>query len=104
MRVMKRSPVAAPKRDPRTGRWSFVLDAGPDPATGKRQQVRRRGFATKKEAAVELDRLLYHWVDTSVPPAAMPRWLEDALRPSASPTVKPIPTKLAARRSDAVSY
>ena len=30
--------------------WSFVVDLGPDPATGARRQARRSGFATKKEA------------------------------------------------------
>ncbi|ANB57794.1 AP2-like DNA-binding integrase domain protein [Anoxybacillus sp. B7M1] len=30
--------------------WSVTVDLGRDPATGKRQQTTRRGFATKKEA------------------------------------------------------
>ena len=34
--------------------WSFVVDLGPDPATGRRRQARRSGFATKKEAEVAL--------------------------------------------------
>ena len=36
------------RRDPDRGTWSFVLDV-PRP-DGGRQQVRRRGFATKREA------------------------------------------------------
>lgn len=34
--------------------WSFVVDLGPDPATGRRRQARRSGFATKKEAEAAL--------------------------------------------------
>lgn len=30
--------------------WSFTLDLGRDPSTGKRKQITRRGFDTKKEA------------------------------------------------------
>lgn len=30
--------------------WSFTLDIGKDPATGKRKQLTRRGFETQKEA------------------------------------------------------
>ncbi len=39
----------------RKGRvWSFVVDLGPDPATGRRRQARRSGFATKKAAEAAL--------------------------------------------------
>ncbi len=38
--------------------WSFVVDNGIDPATGKRRQVRRRGFRTRKEADAALASLL----------------------------------------------
>jgi hypothetical protein len=34
--------------------WSFVVDLGPDPATGRRRQGRRSGFATKKAAEAAL--------------------------------------------------
>jgi hypothetical protein len=34
--------------------WSFVVDLGPDPATGCRRQARRSGFATKKAAEAAL--------------------------------------------------
>ena len=30
--------------------WSFVVDLGPDPASGRRRQARRSGFTTKKAA------------------------------------------------------
>lgn len=30
--------------------WSFTLDLGRDPSTGKRKQITRRGFEIKKEA------------------------------------------------------
>lgn len=42
------------RQDKKRGTWYFVLDLPPDPATGKRQQARRRGFATKKEAVTTL--------------------------------------------------
>ena len=34
--------------------WSFVVDLGRDPATGRRRQARRSGFATKKAAEAAL--------------------------------------------------
>jgi hypothetical protein len=34
--------------------WSFVVDLGPDPATGRRRQARRSGFVTKKAAETAL--------------------------------------------------
>lgn len=34
--------------------WSFVVDLGPDPATGRRRQARRSGFTTKKSAEAAL--------------------------------------------------
>ncbi len=52
-----RSQSAAPRRDPESGTWGFVVDAGIDPGTGKRRQVRRRGFATRKAAEQELARV-----------------------------------------------
>jgi integrase len=53
--MTKRAPSAAPKQGP-DGRWSFVVDAGVGP-DGRRRQAKRRGFATKREASAELDRL-----------------------------------------------
>jgi len=40
--------MSEPRKDPVRGTWSFVVDVRA--ANGKRQQVRRRGFATKKAA------------------------------------------------------
>ncbi|MBM7587940.1 integrase [Bacillus pakistanensis] len=45
------------KKDSNTGKYYFVLDAGKDPLTGKRTQLRRRGFTTKKEAQIALANL-----------------------------------------------
>lgn len=44
-------------KDKKTGNFYFVLDAGKDPITGKRKQLRRRGFKTKKEAQIALANL-----------------------------------------------
>lgn len=38
------------KLNKNSGKWEFVFDAGVNPQTGKRRQIRRRGFATKSEA------------------------------------------------------
>ncbi len=51
-----RNATAAPRRDPKTETWWFVVDAGTGP-DGKRRQARRRGFKTKKAAQEELDKL-----------------------------------------------
>lgn len=48
--------TAAPKKDPTTGTWSFVVDVGAVP-DGRRRQVRRRGFPTKPAAQEALDQL-----------------------------------------------
>lgn len=50
------SRTAAPKRDQRTGTWWFVVDLTPT-GEGKRRQVKRRGFSTKKAAQEALDNL-----------------------------------------------
>ncbi|MED4069579.1 site-specific integrase [Priestia megaterium] len=34
----------------KTGNWDFVFNVGLDPLTGKRKQIRRRGFETKRHA------------------------------------------------------
>lgn len=36
--------------DPKHGSWGYYLSAGVNPATGKRQQARKAGFATKQAA------------------------------------------------------
>jgi integrase len=38
----------------RSGRWAYRVDAGFQPDTGKRRQMLKQGFATKKEAEVAL--------------------------------------------------
>lgn len=48
--------TAAPRRDDKTGTWWFVVDLPPT-AEGKRQQVKRRGFSTKKAALEAMDEL-----------------------------------------------
>jgi integrase len=40
------------------GSWVYVVDAGRDPATGKRRQVKRGGFATRKAAEDALAELV----------------------------------------------
>jgi len=40
------------------GSWSFVADAGRNPATGKRRQIKLGGFATKAEAEAALAELV----------------------------------------------
>lgn len=47
---------AATPQQESNGTWGFVTDVGEGP-DGKRRQARRRGFATKKAAQQELDRL-----------------------------------------------
>ena len=45
-----------PRKDEKTGTWSFVVDLGPGP-NGERRQARRRGFPTKKAAQEALDQV-----------------------------------------------
>jgi integrase len=44
--------------DPRHGSWGFAVAAGKDPATGRRIQVRRMGYPTKREAQAERARIV----------------------------------------------
>lgn len=53
---MSRNPAAVPRKDAKTGTWFFVVDIGSGP-DGKRRQVLRRGFPTKKLAQEELDKI-----------------------------------------------
>ena len=39
----------------RQGGYAFRVDLGPDPATGKRRQIQRQGFRTKREVEAALD-------------------------------------------------
>src|SRR4051812_15501098 len=54
--TVRRSQTAGPVQDPKTGRWSFVVDIGVD-EHGRRKQARRRGFKTKKDAQYALNEL-----------------------------------------------
>lgn len=61
--------TASPKRDDKTGTWWFVVDLAPT-GDGKRRQVKRRGFPTKKSAQAALDELRHdNRHGTYVPPA-----------------------------------
>ena len=51
--MTKRAASAEPKKAP-NGTWGFVVDGGVD-EDGNRQQVRRKGFKTKREAQEALD-------------------------------------------------
>jgi integrase len=55
-KAISRNRTAAPRRDPKTGAWYFVVDVG-FAADGKRRQAYRRGFKTKAEAQKALDEL-----------------------------------------------
>ncbi|WP_307839137.1 Arm DNA-binding domain-containing protein [Bacillus sp. RIT 809] len=45
------------KQNKNTGNWDFVFNVAKDPMTGKRKQIRRRGFKTKQEANKEMIKL-----------------------------------------------
>jgi len=67
----KRAASAAPRQDPLTGKWWFIVDGGCG-ADGKRRQVRRRGFRTKGLAQEELDKVRGQARTASyVPPAKL---------------------------------
>lgn len=48
--------TAAPRKDPKSGTWWFVVDLPPG-GDGRRRQAKRRGFRTKAEAQAALDEL-----------------------------------------------
>jgi integrase len=48
--------TAAPRRDPKSGTWWFIVDL-PAGGDGKRRQAKRRGFRTKADAQAALDEL-----------------------------------------------
>ncbi|MGN7229824.1 Arm DNA-binding domain-containing protein [Priestia megaterium] len=67
--------------------WSFTIETGVDPLTGKRKQMTRRGFATKKEAenaAKELSTQLENGlniIDNKITlNQYLPKWLEMAAK------------------------
>ncbi|MFS0776217.1 site-specific integrase [Neobacillus sp. 3P2-tot-E-2] len=41
----------------KNGKWSFTMDIGKDPLTGKRKQITRGGFSLKKHAQEEVDKI-----------------------------------------------
>lgn len=44
-------------KNTKTGKWEFIFDAGTDPLTGKRRQIKRRGFESKRHAMDEMTKL-----------------------------------------------
>ncbi|PEE73590.1 site-specific integrase [Priestia megaterium] len=44
-------------KNKKTGKWDFVFNSGVDPLTGKRKQIRRRGFDTKRHAMEAMTKL-----------------------------------------------
>lgn len=44
-------------KNKQTGKWDFIFNAGIDPLTGKRKQIRRRGFESKRHAMDEMTKL-----------------------------------------------
>lgn len=75
--------------------WMFVVDHGVDPATGKRRQVKRRGFRTRKDAEAALNETLKTAADGGpLTPARMTvarfllgEWLP-AVRATLAPTTR----------------
>jgi integrase len=92
MSKVDRNAIAAPRKDPTTGKWWFIVDTGIG-ADGKRHQAKRRGFVTKNAAKEELTKIRRS-VDTQtfVPPSQqklgeyLDQWLKGlptaGLRPS----------------------
>jgi integrase len=90
--MTERNATAAPQKDPKTGTWLFVVDLGRG-ADGRRRQVKRCGFPTKKAAQESLNQIRHaNQTKTYVPPAKrtlgeyLDGWLEglptSGLRPS----------------------
>ena len=48
--------TSAPRKDPKSGTWWFIVDLPPG-GDGRRRQAKRRGFRTKAEAQAALDEL-----------------------------------------------
>lgn len=71
--------VNCPKRH---GSWSFVVDMGTDPATGKRKQIKRGGFPRQSDAQDALNELIGKLnAGTFVPDAGLTvgQWLQQWL-------------------------
>jgi integrase len=74
------------------GSWSFVIDAGYDPATGRRRQTRRSGYRTSDEANEAMTRELAAmdagtWADDHGLQLAawLDQWLDEFAQRSRSP-------------------
>jgi integrase len=52
-----RNSTAVPKKDAKSGTWSFSFGSAHPNPDGSRRQIHRRGFPTQKAARAELDRL-----------------------------------------------
>src|SRR5919199_108520 len=79
----------------RGGKWSVVLDLGPDPTTGKRLRRWHSGYATKKEAERARVELLHQLVTGQyVEPtketlgAFLERWLRDYVATNVAPSAR----------------
>lgn len=44
-------------KNKQTGKWDFIFNSGINPVTGKRKQIRRRGFESKRHALDEMTKL-----------------------------------------------
>lgn len=44
-------------KNKQTGKWDFIFNSGIDPMNGKRKQIRRRGFESKRQALDEMTKL-----------------------------------------------
>jgi integrase len=86
-------------RDPKHGSWGFALSGGTHAGTGKRVQVRKMGFNTKKEAQQERAKVLdeissgrFRRDQKMLMSQYMPGWLDrrikDGLRPSTTKMYK----------------
>lgn len=80
-------------QDTKHGSWGFALSAGKDPGTGKRVQIRRMGYPTKRAAQAEHARVAdqvaggrYRHDRSLTVGQWLPQWLErrivEGLRPS----------------------
>jgi integrase len=78
-------------RQSANGTWYFVVDTTPSGAL-KREQTRRRGFATRRSAQSALTRALRDLTDqTYVPPAtkSLGAYLADIWLPAIAATIRP---------------
>ncbi len=71
--------------------WGYVVDVGPDPATGRRRQRTRGGFRTRKDAEqalAEAVRQLGKGTYIDRDPQTVAQWIERWL-PSMAPKIRP---------------